>query len=731
MYKPVAIALALFCGGYAVPACSSTIIVTSSADSGAASLRNALANANAGDTIKFALPGATITLASTLTLTKNVTIDGSANTGLTISGDHAVQAFMVNAGVTATIKNLSIADSDSTDAGGIHNLGTLTVTGCTLSGNSGGGGGGILNDGTLTLTNNTFSGNSSGLGGGVRNASGSAAITSNTFVANSANYGGGIFVDTGAALTALSNNLFQGNTAISFGGSIGAAGDAAADHNLYWDNADSSGAQGINCNGCASNTNAVNANPLLGALADNAGPTRTFLPGAVSAAIGSGAAATCPATDQRGVARPQQVACDIGSVTVSTPCYVKAGAAGANSGVSWTDAFTDLQSALNDSSCVQVWVAKGTYRPTPTTDRSISFAIRRGLSLYGGFAGTETQINPRSAQNESILSGDIGVTSNAIDNSYHVVTLDGTTAAGTITPATNVIDGFKITGGNANGSVPANRGGGLYCDGSGNGHECSPLLNNLNISANSSADWAGGAFFDGESGKSNPLVTNSTFSGNTAPYGGGLMCFGQSGGTSSPTIGNVTFSGNSASIQGGALYNAALGNGTSSPVLLNVTFTGNVASDGLPSPSGQGGAIVNDVRAGGHSFPQLFNVILWGDQAPTDGEIHVNNDASGFVTTTTQTSILQGGCPLVGASCTDVITADPLLGTLANHGGLTPTVVPGLSGSAFDNGDDETCGGDPIDYVDQRGFARPFSQHCDIGAVEFNDRVFANGFEAP
>ena len=58
-------------------------------------------------------------------------------------------------------------------------------------------------------------------------------------------------------------------------------------------------------------------------------------------------------------------------------------------------------------------------------------------------------------------------------------------------------------------------------------------------------------------------------------------------------------------------------------------------------------------------------------------------------------------------------------------------MVPAANGSAYDSGDDAACASAPINNVDQRGFARPFLQHCDIGAVEFNDRVFANGFEVP
>ena len=56
-----------------------------------------------------------------------------------------------------------------------------------------------------------------------------------------------------------------------------------------------------------------NANPRLGPLQNNGGPTPThaLLPG--SLAIEAGTNAGCPATDQRGVSRPQGVACDIGA----------------------------------------------------------------------------------------------------------------------------------------------------------------------------------------------------------------------------------------------------------------------------------------------------------------------------------------------------------------------------------------------------------------------------------
>jgi hypothetical protein len=70
MYKVAGVIALLGCL-FAIPVWSSTVVVTSNADSGPNTLRDAIASANAGDTIMFSLPGATITLTSTLTLTKN------------------------------------------------------------------------------------------------------------------------------------------------------------------------------------------------------------------------------------------------------------------------------------------------------------------------------------------------------------------------------------------------------------------------------------------------------------------------------------------------------------------------------------------------------------------------------------------------------------------------------------------------------------------------------------
>ena len=101
--------------------------------------------------------------------------------------------------------------------------------------------------------------------------------------------------------------------------------------------------------------------------------------------------------------------------------FVRSTASGANNGTSWVNAYTSLQSALTAAvSGDEIWVAAGVYKPTATADRTISFALKNGVGVYGGFAGTETMRSQRNPNvNVTALSGDIGMGGVTTDNSYH------------------------------------------------------------------------------------------------------------------------------------------------------------------------------------------------------------------------------------------------------------------------------------------------------------------------
>jgi hypothetical protein len=213
---------------------AATITVMNSNDSGAGSLRQAIADANDGDSVEFGVTG-TITLTTgELLVDKSISINGPGSDHLTVDGNHASRVFHVARGLSAAIAGLTITNGDASGAavpigGGIYNdHSMLTVSECTLNGNSASWGGGIENDSflgsaTLTIVKSTLRGNSASYGGGIYNdgSNGSATleIVNSTLSANSAGYvGGGIYNDH-STLT-VSNCTLSGNSAGYGGGGI-------------------------------------------------------------------------------------------------------------------------------------------------------------------------------------------------------------------------------------------------------------------------------------------------------------------------------------------------------------------------------------------------------------------------------------------------------------------------------------------------------------------------------
>ncbi len=132
-----------------------TIFVTSTADSGAGSLREAIAIAQSGDTIEFNLaPGSTITLTSgqiEITPGKNLLIDGAGAPNLTISGNNSSRIFFLNSNVsfptTLTIQNLTLSNAYTSDRGGAilaENRAQLAVLNVSFNNNTADRGGGAL-----------------------------------------------------------------------------------------------------------------------------------------------------------------------------------------------------------------------------------------------------------------------------------------------------------------------------------------------------------------------------------------------------------------------------------------------------------------------------------------------------------------------------------------------------------------------------------------------------------
>jgi predicted outer membrane repeat protein len=170
----------------------SNITVTSSADSGAGTLRAVLASATSGAVVDFAANVRTIDLTSAgLTIATNVTIQNDLGTGnVTIDGGGNFTVFTINSSVTASLSGLTITHGATTNfqvGGGITNNGTLTVSDCTFSSNSSFDGGAIYSVAGLTVSNCTFSQNT----GSAIVANGAMSVSSSSFSNNSTQQSGG------------------------------------------------------------------------------------------------------------------------------------------------------------------------------------------------------------------------------------------------------------------------------------------------------------------------------------------------------------------------------------------------------------------------------------------------------------------------------------------------------------------------------------------------------------
>ncbi len=407
-------ALLAVMGLFTAAASAATLTVTNLNDDGAGSLRAQIAAAAAGDTINFSVTG-TIKLASTLTISQNLTISGPGAANLTVSGENSTTRNIYVTAGSVTISGLTIANGHDSSTGGAglrsESGTTVNLSDCVFDSNEAAGtsdGGAMASRGTIAITRCTFRGNSADLGGALYLDGATATVTDSVLDSNSATYGGGILAGAslvisnttfrsnradfdGGALylagttpiryTTIRNTTFSGNHADGNGGAIICTGNCnlAVRNSTLAGNDAGRGAGGLALDDPSANAtvaatifsgntvatsgagaiyflgigdsdsrnshynlfygNKVNgvdddtigygtANYVytttapLAALADNGGPTQTMMPVASSAALDRIAAGTlCPATDQRGVARPQTAAgyagstpCDIGAV---------------------------------------------------------------------------------------------------------------------------------------------------------------------------------------------------------------------------------------------------------------------------------------------------------------------------------------------------------------------------------------------------------------------------------
>lgn len=266
--------------------------------------------------------------------------DGS----LTIEDSTFTSNVADSGGAIISVGSLSISTSqfienqgEGTFAGALLSAGGGSILDSSFIGNTSFFGGTVVNvGGNLDISGSSFLGNEAlGTGGAIYNLAG-LTITNSTFSNNIAPLGGAVFTGDGVAeliASTVTENLSLGDTSVASGsldnhqgGQIilrqtivanqTVGGDCfgtmtSSDNNLDSDNT---------CNLTGPN-DIPGGDPDLGPLADNGGPTMTYMP-ATDSAVVDGGGFGCPATDQRGETRPSGSACDIGSVEVQQSTFV-------------------------------------------------------------------------------------------------------------------------------------------------------------------------------------------------------------------------------------------------------------------------------------------------------------------------------------------------------------------------------------------------------------------------
>lgn len=606
---------------------------------------------------------------------------------------------------------------------------SVTQTNCVFNENATKKGGGQYNASyvSLTLINGIFSNNYAvDYGGGQYNDSSSPILKNCTFAKNVTNssYGGGGQYNNSCSPT-LTNCIFEKNYQGEYYNLSGAdiannGGNPTVTYCITQPNSVYSSGTGI-----------INNKPaLFYNISDSDGEDDIWFTSDDglrltnnSSAINVGTTITGNATqDILGTSRPQGGDYDLGAYegeVSSKVFYVKHDAIGTNDGSSWTNAYTDLQTAINIAwEGSEIWIAAGTYKPNAypigcngcITNRDYAFAIDKDIRLYGGFNGTETllsQANPTT--NITTLSGDfndddivtgggstLSITNNS-ENTYHIMITTELSIA-------TVIDGIVFTGSNANGSHSTTYNGSTFYSATGGtliNESSSPVINNCIFKDNYGGSGCG--IYNND--YSFPIITNSIFSKNNADNasGGGIL----NSYHSSSTITNCIFVENNAGIAGG-LRNF---NSSFPSTITNCVFSRNNAS-----ATGAAGAIDNN-----NSSITIKNCIFWENQQEGLDDVSgadIRHNGSGNIAITY--SLTQQNSNY--ASGTGIINnQDPLFNDITDPDGADDTWFTADDGLQLTNSSPAvdagtTVGGDASNCI--LGTSRPQGGAYDLGAYE-------------
>src|SRR5690554_4267494 len=344
------------------------------------------------------------------------------------------------------------------------------------------------------------------------------------------------------------------------------------------------------------------------------------------------------------------LALSFASVNGQSKIYVDSDIANSGDGSSWATPYQSLQTAIDSAKAGDtVWVKKGIYKPSKPlggastlNPRLNTFQLKSGVSIYGSFQGTESNLNQRVISiidsNMTILSGDLGVANDSIDNAYHV-------AIG-VEVVNVILNGLSFQDGNANDTISdsigirdlkRSYGGGLFLD-----TASSITLEYVTFKNNYAAE--GGAGLNIESSNSivihnaifdSNIIDSRHITGGTDDGGAGIKnynaspaivnaefmenkCYDCQGGgamrniNSNTTIDSSSFTKNfvDAGDGGGAVYNI-----DSDPIFTTVSFDNN-------STEQEAGAVYND-----SSNPTFTDVSFTSNSSKSGGAGAMENDA--------------------------------------------------------------------------------------------------------
>ena len=718
---------------------AATFTVTTTADSGAGSLRAAVNNSDLfsseNDVINFsaALSGQSIVLASEIQIRSvegTLTINGLGANNLTIDGGPGTnRIFSINT-APVTITDLTLTggggtgNTGSSFGGAIYSVSSnLTLDRVHVTGNTAGNAdGGVSARGeTFQISNSTFSSNTAGTDCGAFSNRGTLTVVNSTISGNSAANSGGGFCNYGTAT--LRNVTITNNTAGPAGGGILTSGSLTLGNTIVAGNRDenfpeffiSSGgtftSSGYNLIGddpgdstktrvpvTYQPTDILDKKPLLGALTvANGGTTPTHALLAGSPAIEKGFSFGFT-TDQRGFLRPFDNpfvvnapggdGADIGAfevqqVTTAADYTVDTTVDDATLSACTAEVANDcsLRGAINNANA------------STTEADTIDFAIPTGAAgcTPGGvctitLTGGELEINSAATAGALTITNQAGASNLLISGNNSSIVF-------------YVLEGADLT----LGGVTVTRGtGGILNQGT-------LTLTNSIVSGNRSV--LGGGINNGNRGTA--TLFNSTVSGNTATFrGGGIL----NSSNSTVSLTNSTVSGNTALDGTGG----GISNNSGTLNLTSVTVAFNRSSE-------TGGGVYGD----GASTTNLRNTIVAQNTAPSFPDFDSATAPTGsfnLIGSGTRTSGITNGTNgnQVGTSTKPI---DPLLAPLANNGGTTPTHALSAGSPAIDQGFSFGFN------TDQRGFLRPVDNPsimnapsgdgADIGAFEVQSTTAA------